>query len=413
MLTEYRTDDTCATAQVRHATTDRNMRALPTRGHARPRVHRAVCPVNNQRARRYLYYTLKRIRQYGFLSLKWQHTVCLVRVLSPSYTFATLDDDLYGIRASDNQVKTTSSRKAGKEGHCVDALADALFCVTLMVRFRRRGESQASNVEKLVRTVVDARGEESLSGFVFTADRGYGKMSMIAFLARKGIGFIFIMPEHLLRCHPFVGASQFDPAKMDIDESDAEDGSDAASDSIQAQSRNSTMLYDRENAFTIDENPKMGNLCKRAENLFKDKDTSVSTRVTAVALRERGTKKFAKTFRFVSSLPSSLSKLINCWVAVPRSMSMSESLFTKRANDGALIVPPTTSHDNRDLVESHCLNNTVFLTVDQSCADRFVLRQFCITGKVAGTILMNNSETLSQLGITDVECHERTMAECL
>ena len=172
--------------------------------------------------------------------------------LSPSH-FGTLDGDLYGTRASDNQVKTIRSRKADKEGHCVDALADALFRVTLMVRFRRRGESQASNVEKLVNTVVDARGEESLSEFVITADRGYGKMSMIPSLARKEInsllrkplGFIFIMPEHLLRCHPFAGASQFDPAKMDIDESDAEDGNDAASDSIQAHSRNSTMLYDR------------------------------------------------------------------------------------------------------------------------------------------------------------------------
>ena len=258
---------------------------------------------------------------------------------------------------------------------------------------------------------MDARGEESLSGFLITADRGYEKMSMIRSLARKGIGFIFIMPEHLLRCHPFVGDSQFDPAKLDIDESDAEDGSDAASDSIPAQYRNSSMLYDRENAFIIDENPKMGNLCKRAEKLFKDKDTGVRTRVTAVALRERGTKKFAKTLRFVYSLPSSLSKLINCWVAVPRSMSMSESLFTKRANDGTLIVPPATSHDKRELVESHCLNNTVVLTVDQRCADWFVLRQFHITGTVAGTILMNNPETLSHLGIKDVECHERTMAE--
>ena len=141
-----------------------------------------------------------------------------------------------------------------------------------MVRFRRRGESQACNVEKLVNTVVDARGEESLSGFVITADRGKGKMKMIPSLARKGIGFIFIMPEHLLRCHPFAGASQFDHDKLDIDESDAEDGSDAASDSIQAQSRNSSMLYDRGNAFIIDDNPKMGNLCRRAEKLFKDKD---------------------------------------------------------------------------------------------------------------------------------------------
>ena len=41
LLVHYRTDDTCAAVHVRHATTDRNTRALSTRGHAGPRVHRA------------------------------------------------------------------------------------------------------------------------------------------------------------------------------------------------------------------------------------------------------------------------------------------------------------------------------------------------------------------------------------
>jgi hypothetical protein len=47
--------------------------------------------------------------------------------LTPLYTLATLDDDLYGTRSSDNQVKMPSSRKADKEGHCADSLADVLF----------------------------------------------------------------------------------------------------------------------------------------------------------------------------------------------------------------------------------------------------------------------------------------------
>ena len=53
----YRTDDTCATVHVRHATADRSSRALPTRGHARPRVHRAGRQINNCRARSKLYYS--------------------------------------------------------------------------------------------------------------------------------------------------------------------------------------------------------------------------------------------------------------------------------------------------------------------------------------------------------------------
>ena len=59
--------------------------------------------------------------------------------VSPVYTLATLDDNVYGSRAVDNQVKTLNSRKADREGHAADAIADALFRITIMVRFRRRG----------------------------------------------------------------------------------------------------------------------------------------------------------------------------------------------------------------------------------------------------------------------------------
>ena len=48
---DYRTDHTCAPVDVRHVTTDRHARTLPTSEHARPRVHRAGCSVNNFCAR--------------------------------------------------------------------------------------------------------------------------------------------------------------------------------------------------------------------------------------------------------------------------------------------------------------------------------------------------------------------------
>ena len=59
MLTDYRMYDTCATVHVRHATTDRSTPALPTRGHARPRVHLADRRVTNLCARRSLYYSTR------------------------------------------------------------------------------------------------------------------------------------------------------------------------------------------------------------------------------------------------------------------------------------------------------------------------------------------------------------------
>ena len=54
---DYVTDETCATVHVRHTTTDRSKRALPTRGHALPRVHRPAGQITNSRPCRSSYYT--------------------------------------------------------------------------------------------------------------------------------------------------------------------------------------------------------------------------------------------------------------------------------------------------------------------------------------------------------------------
>ena len=81
---------------------------------------------------------------------------CNVSV-NPVHTLATLDDDLYGTRAGDNQVKSINSRKADQERHTADSIADAFFRITLMVRFRRRGGNSLMcdfvEERKTVRTV--------------------------------------------------------------------------------------------------------------------------------------------------------------------------------------------------------------------------------------------------------------------
>eukprot|EP00474_Spongospora_subterranea_P007755 CRZ08213.1 hypothetical protein [Spongospora subterranea] len=147
----------------------------------------------------------------------------------PNHTTATLDDDLYGTRASDNQVKTISNRKSDKEGHCADVIADALFRITLGIRFRRRGEFQVRNVDRQLNYILDACGEQSLNGFVMTADRGYGSMSLLKAMLSHGIRCIFIMPEHLKKCHPFVGKSFLN---LDRDEEiEGEPSSSTGSDS--------------------------------------------------------------------------------------------------------------------------------------------------------------------------------------
>ena len=140
--------------------------------------------------------------------------------LTPLHLLATLNDDLYGTRAADNQVKNLSWRKADREGHSADAIADAFFRIIMALRFRRRNEIVVDSVPKLVSTLTEGREEEALGGFFITADREYGNESILKFPMESGIGSMLIMPEYILRAHPFVGKSFLDPLRCDVEEDD-------------------------------------------------------------------------------------------------------------------------------------------------------------------------------------------------
>lgn len=143
--------------------------------------------------------------------------------LAPSHSFLTVDDDLYGSRSRDVPVKNFSTRKADKEGQSADAICDALFRVTLGVRFRRRGEGQTENLSLLLNNFVESRGRSSPFGMISTADRGYGSYSLLKTFAEFGIGTIMIMPEHYNRFHPFVGKSFLQASCENGEESSVED----------------------------------------------------------------------------------------------------------------------------------------------------------------------------------------------
>lgn len=55
----------------------------------------------------------------------------------PPHLIETLDNDLFGTRAAENQVKMLSARKTGKEDHSSDAIADAFFRLVLKLRLQR------------------------------------------------------------------------------------------------------------------------------------------------------------------------------------------------------------------------------------------------------------------------------------
>ncbi|CDF37457.1 unnamed protein product [Chondrus crispus] len=375
--------------------------------------------------------------------------------LSPVHTFATLDDDLYGTRARDNQVKTLSMRKADREGHAADAIADALFCVTIAVRFRRRGEPQSTNVLELICTLIEGRGEQCLHGLVIKADRGYGSESLIRTLLQHGIGSILVMSQHLLRCPPFVGKSFISVNRQDEEEGDSDPGQASEEDVLEsavlafdthetasAHARGTSsdgagqlaqvtlqdigpgqsssqdemdgingigarrIELDRRRKFVIDDHPEAGpasffaiKSVKPSSRGHSSSRTPGRSEVTAVAVRENGTKHFSKVLRFFYCVPTAIARTIETWVAVPRTEPVSHMLFSNRDDEGLIVTPSPSSSSDKDMVEHLLLQRCSVLAVGQRCADWFVLRQFRLTGTSAGTILLTDSTVRECVGL--------------
>lgn len=267
-------------------------------------------------------------------------TTCKMFV-SPTHTLATLDDDLYGTRPSDNQVKTISSRKADREGHTADAIADALFRITLMVRFRRRGVTQTSNVSSLLDALLEGRGEQSVHGLVVTAERGYGKLELIEELVRHCVWAILVMPDHVLRCHPFVARSFLNVMRNEHDPPPATEVPDSSGDSQEEQPAGAVqaddegvggvdlppIVADRRRTFIIDDSPTQSQdfwTATKKLRVCQDDSSSPVTRsvVTTVAVRERGTDSYSRVLRFLYNVPTAMKDCLNSWVAVPKHQTL-------------------------------------------------------------------------------------------
>lgn len=77
------------------------------------------------------------------------------------------------------------------------------------MRLGRRGESPATNLEKLHDSVNKGSREISLHAVVASTDRGYGSLKLLKRLLARGTGGVMIMPEHVFLCHSFVARSCF------------------------------------------------------------------------------------------------------------------------------------------------------------------------------------------------------------
>jgi hypothetical protein len=274
-------------------------------------------------------------------------TSCRI-LLTPIHTYSTLHDELYGARATDNQVKILSARKADREGHCADAIADALFGITWFVRFRRRGHKQTENVNQVLNCILESRGEQSFHGYTITADRGYENMALVKQLLNHDIGAILVMPDNLIACHPFVGKSYFKLGRDEDDEESADNGeegetNDVSEDDVQTGESQfesfSISQFDKPRAFVLDDDPSMERACFYCKQSFQRGNDRSRTQITAAEVREHGTQKFSKILGFMYRLSPSVSRLMEAWIAVPGSGSGGTTLFTRRDDNGRFITP--------------------------------------------------------------------------
>jgi hypothetical protein len=171
-----------------------------------------------------------------------------------------------------------------------------------------------------------------------TADRGFGKQSLVELFQRKGIGSLFIMREDLLKCHPFIGASHLRITRaediesateaLNGERSDEEDSHcetfgevavGAAADGEAAGGEDEPIL---KTPFLIEDDAGMGQ-----EAFFARLRSRSQNAVQAVAIREHGDEKFCKILRFLYAMPPSIGHWLNCWVYVPKQGCFTGLLF--------------------------------------------------------------------------------------
>lgn len=123
--------------------------------------------------------------------------------------FDTLNDNIFGTRAVDNQFKTLSNKKADRGAETSDVIADGLFRIVHGIHLRRRVEINENAVSKLMLPLLEGGVEQAFNVLTFTADRGYGNERFTNELHQSGVRVILFWLDHLLRCHPFSAQSFF------------------------------------------------------------------------------------------------------------------------------------------------------------------------------------------------------------
>lgn len=229
-----------------------------------------------------------------------------------------------------------------------------------------------------------------------------------------------------MRCHPFVSRSYLCVDRYSQADSSSESsytshdgsGEEEVSEDISAHERSA--VYDRRRAFFIDDASNAGlgsfHVIKKVRPSRNSRGANLTARakVTAIAVREKGTKLFSNLIRSMYTVPSVMAAGMETWVAIPRTAPIAHLLFIKRDNNGLILSPASDSNNGKDIIERHILEKCSVLTVGQRCTHWFVMRQFRATGTTAGAILLSNSDLCQSLGLSvRQEVEERTVSHTL
>lgn len=114
----------------------------------------------------------------------------------------------------------------------------------------------------MLSSILEHRGDECLRGIIMTVDRGYAHPNMLQEMANYGVACVGIMPEHLVKCHPFVGLSSMKSHNF------VEDISYSDKHVLNGEEEHGTLgsvELDRRRDFVIGDRPTMGLACFRAK----------------------------------------------------------------------------------------------------------------------------------------------------
>jgi hypothetical protein len=227
--------------------------------------------------------------------------------IDSDYQLGTIDDEVFGCRAQDLQVKKLNERKADGEGWGADVVADPLTRLPLAARLSRLDVSQSTNVRIMLDSMMDKHSGITKGLSLFGADRGYASHQLIQECAKRGMGIVSVFPNHILNAHPFCPESKYVESFKGV-------GPKAVLFPLQ-ENKKMNKAEAKVEKFIINDGPFLGPVCLKSTTIIPGVPNA---RETAFVIRESGDKNQSKILRFALHANDTVLNRLNCAVGIPK-----------------------------------------------------------------------------------------------